>query len=168
VTDTPDFIRRSHQKYPEHGNRFTGEPAYFHHVISAATFLMNELGLSATDFSAAVFHQPNARFPRKAAEMLGFTPQQIKAGLLSPQIGNTYAGAALLGMTAILDEASPGDRILMVSFGSGAGSDAFSFRVTENIKNVRHLSPTTQDYIRRKSYVDYATYARWRKKIVLY
>ena len=39
-TDTPDFWRREYQKYPEHGMRFTGEPAYFKHVSEAATHLM--------------------------------------------------------------------------------------------------------------------------------
>ena len=53
--------------------------------------------------------------------MLGFTQEQIKTGLLVPVIGNTYAGSSLIGLTAILDVAKPGDRILMVSFGSGAG-----------------------------------------------
>ena len=65
--------------------------------------------------------------------MLGFKPEQIKAGLLVTDIGNTYAGSSLIGLTAILDVAQPGDRILMVSFGSGAGSDAFSIRVTDRI-----------------------------------
>ena len=60
--------------------------------------------------------------------MLGFSKEQIAAGLLVPVIGNTYAGAAIIGLTAILDIAQPGDRILMVSFGSGAGSDAFAHR----------------------------------------
>ncbi len=167
VTDTPDFFRRSHQLYPEHGNRFTGEPAYFHHIVSAATTLMEELGLKAADFAAAVFHQPNTRFPMKVAELLGFSREQIATGLLSPEIGNTYAGASPLGLTAVLDAAQPGDRVLMVSFGSGAGSDAFCLQVTDRMEVARHRAPTTRSYIERAVPVDYATYARWRGKIHL-
>ena len=168
VTDTPDFFRRSYQHYPEHGNRFTGEPAYFLHVTNAATTLMEGLGLRPGDFSAAVFHQPNSRFPQKVAEMLGFSGEQIRTGLLAPVIGNTYAGASPLGLTAILDEAQPGDRILLVSFGSGAGSDAFSFVVTDKILSAREKAPGTRDYINRAAFIDYATYARWRKKLRMY
>ncbi len=165
VTDTPDFFRRAYQKYPEHGNRFTGEPAYFHHVLSAAQALMDELGLKSEDFAAVVFHQPNSKFPQRAARKLGFTREQIHAGLLAPVIGNTYAGASPLGFTAALDEAKPGDRLLIVSFGSGAGSDAMSFIVTDRIEEVRDRAPRTRAYIERRQAVDYATYLRWRKKV---
>ncbi len=44
VTDTPDFWRRADVKYPEHGQRFTGEPAYFKHITESATTLMTENG----------------------------------------------------------------------------------------------------------------------------
>jgi len=81
-------------------------------------------------------------------------------------IGNTYAGAAIIGLTAILDIAEPGDRILMVSFGSGAGSDAFALRVTDALLTKRELAPYTQDYITRRTEIDYATYARMRGKLV--
>lgn len=167
VTDTPDFFRREHEHYPQHGNRFTGEPAYFHHVLTATQTLMDELGRTPEDFAAVVFHQPNAKFPQKAAKRLGFTGEQLRAGLLAPEIGNTYAGASPLGLTAALDEAHPGDRLLIVSFGSGAGSDAISFVVTDEIENARDRAPRTRVYLDRQSPVDYATYARWRKKMIV-
>jgi hydroxymethylglutaryl-CoA synthase len=99
--------------------------------------------------------------------MLGFSMEQIKPGLLSPVIGNTYAGAALIGLTAVLDIAEPGDRILVVSFGSGAGSDAFDLHVTEALAPRRDLATKTQEYIARRTEVDYATYARLRGKITM-
>ena len=166
VTDTPDFWRRPHQHYPSHGQRFTGEPAYFEHVTSAATTLMSELGRTAKDFDYVVLHQPNAKFPERAAKMLGFEKAQWVTGLLSPVVGNTYSGASILGLTAILDVAKPGDRILAVSFGSGAGADAFSINVTERIAGKAKLAPTTQDYINRRKEIDYATYARYRGKLL--
>ena len=167
VTDTPDFFRRNYQKYPEHGNRFTGDPAYFHHIKSSVGALLDGLHLKPSDYKYAVFHQPNLKFPRKVAKMLGFTSQQIKAGLLSNSIGNTYAGSSIIGLTAVLDDAEPGDRILIASFGSGAGSDAFSFTVTEKINKAKNRALMTKDYLKREIFIDYAKYAQWRKKIIV-
>ncbi len=82
-----------------------------------------------------------------------------------PIIGNTYAGSAMIGLTAILDVAQPGDRILMVSYGSGAGSDAFSLVATEALLERRQRAPRTQDYINRRTEIDYATYTRYRGKL---
>jgi hydroxymethylglutaryl-CoA synthase len=168
VTDTPDFFRRAYQHYPEHGGRFTGEPAYFRHVVDAVQGLLGQLGYTPADFAAAVFHQPNAKFPQRVAKMLGFSNEQIETGLLAPVIGNAYAGSSMLGMTAVLDQANPGDRILLASFGSGAGSDAFSFVVTERIKERQRLAPSTQAYISRRKPIDYATYVRYRRKLQMH
>jgi len=165
VTDTPDFWRRADERYPSHGQRFTGEPAYFKHITEAGKRLMSDAGLKPQDFQYAVFHQPNTKFPQRAAAMLGFKPEQIKTGLLAPVIGNTYAGAAIIGLTAILDVAKPGDRILMVSYGSGAGSDAFLITTTETISERQKLALSTQDYIARRTEIDYGMYVRLRHKL---
>lgn len=168
VTDTPDFFRRPYQHYPEHGGRFTGEPAYFKHITGSVKALLEELGLKPADFAAAVFHQPNVKFPQRVAQMLGFNKDQIKAGLLSGQVGNTYAAAAMLGLTAVLDVAKPGDRILLASFGSGAGSDAFSFVVTDAVLERQALAPTTRTYMARRKQIDYAVYVRYRHKLEMH
>ncbi|HBG74935.1 MAG: hydroxymethylglutaryl-CoA synthase [Chloroflexi bacterium GWB2_49_20] len=162
VTDTPDFWRREYQRYPEHGQRFTGEPAYFKHINAAARAMMEANGTTPADYKWAVFHQPNTKFPQRVASMLGFSKEQIEPGLLVQVIGNTYAGAAMIGLTSILDIAEPGDRILMVSFGSGAGSDAFDLLVTDKLPERRMSAPLTRDYIARRTEIDYATYARTR------
>ncbi len=165
VTDTPDFWRRAEESYPSHGDRFTGEPAYFRHIASAGKGLMEALGHSSADYTWAVFHQPNLKFPQRVAKMLGFSPEQIAPGLLVGEIGNVYAGSALVGLTGLLDVAEPGDRILMVSYGSGAGSDAFDLLVTEKIVERRDRAPLTRDYIARRTEIDYATYTRYRRKL---
>jgi hydroxymethylglutaryl-CoA synthase len=168
VTDTPDFWRRPYMHYPSHGQRFTGEPAYFQHVMAAAQELMSQLGRTAKDFDYVVLHQPNSKFPERAARSLGFEKEQWTTGLLATLVGNTYAGASLLGLTAILDIAKPGDRVMCVSFGSGAGSDAFAIKVTDAVADRQHLAPTTQNYIDRRMEIDYGTYVRYRQKLEMH
>ncbi|MDY7075590.1 MAG: hydroxymethylglutaryl-CoA synthase [Chloroflexota bacterium] len=165
VTDTPDFWRRAYRHYPSHGGRFTGQPAYFKHSTAAARGLMEALGVEPPDYTYAIFHQPNAKFPQTAAKKLGFAPEQIAPGLLVNEIGNTYAGSSLIGLTAVLDVAAPGDRVLLTSYGSGAGSDCFSLRITEAILGRQERAPATRDYIARRVEIDYATYVRFTRKL---
>ena len=166
VTDTPDFFRRAHMRYPEHGYRFTGKPSYFHHTLGCARALLEQTGLKPKDFRWAVFHQPNPRFPREAAEELGFTKEQSERSLVCARIGNTYSGSSLLGLAAVLDVASPGDRIFMVSYGSGAGSDGFVFEATERVAERRDMAPSVDILVdRRQPVTEYARYLHNAGKI---
>ncbi len=166
TTDTPDFWRREGQRYPSHGGRFTGKPAYFRHILTCAKNLMEMMDTSARDYQHVVLHQPNGKFPIRAAKQLGFTKEQYETGLLTPTIGNTYSGAVMLGLSAILDVSGPGDRILAVAYGSGAGCDGFDITVTDEMENYKlDAAPTTASQIQGRKFIDYATYARFRSKI---
>ncbi len=164
-TDTPDFWRRPTEIYPSHGEAFTGEPGYFSHTINCARTLMKELDLKSSDLTYVILHQPNGKFPLRAANSLGFTRKQIEPGLLVGEIGNTYSASAMLGLTAVLEVAKPNDEILMISYGSGAGADAFYIIIEEGIEVKRELAPKVSEYISRKKYIDYITYLKWRKLI---
>ncbi|HTW55017.1 MAG TPA: hydroxymethylglutaryl-CoA synthase [Thermoplasmata archaeon] len=166
TTDTPDFWRREGQRYPSHSGRFTGEPAYFRHVTECAHRMMERSGTTAKDYRHVVFHQPNGKFPQRVGKQLGFTDEQMRYGLVTPYIGNTYSGAALIGLANVLDHAGPGERILMVGYGSGAGSDAFDLETTEAIASYdRSFGRPVQEYLDRGVEISYAVYAKFRGKI---
>ncbi|MEA2097594.1 MAG: hydroxymethylglutaryl-CoA synthase [Patescibacteria group bacterium] len=165
TTDTPDFWRRDGASYPEHGGRFTGEPAYFKHIVSAARGLLTDLNAEPEDYDYAVFHQPNGKFPRRVAADLGFTSEQIEPGIMVTMLGNTYSASCMIGLAAILDVASADDRIFMTSFGSGAGSDAFSLQVTDRLNGIRNGAPSVSELLADKEYISYSTYARNKGKI---
>ncbi len=168
-SDTPDFWRRDGIQYPSHAGRFTGEPAYFAHVMGAARLLIDKTHIASNKITHCVFHMPNTKFPRDVAKRLGFTSAQLASSLTVDHIGNPYSASSLLGLAATLDAAKPGDTIFMVSYGSGAGSDAFLWEVTENIvkyQEVRKKSKqTVQDQIKNKTHIDYVEYLKQTHKI---
>lgn len=130
TTDTPDFWRRPGESYPEHAGRFSGEPGYFYHTRKATQQLLEENQLAPSDIDWCVFHTPNAKFPQNVAQQLGFTKSQLQYSLLVQDIGNTYAAASLLSLANVLDHAKPNQKIILTSYGSGSGADAFLFETT--------------------------------------
>ncbi|OGD88191.1 hydroxymethylglutaryl-CoA synthase [Candidatus Curtissbacteria bacterium RIFCSPHIGHO2_01_FULL_41_11] len=160
-SNTPDFWRRDGQKYPSHGGRFTGEPAYFHHVESAANQLLSKLKARPSDFNYAVFHMPNSKFPTQVAKKLGFTSKQIEAGFIIKDIGNPYSASSLIGLAKVLDIAKPNQKIFVCSYGSGAGSDAFAIETTPKITAFQKAAQNNvQNQLDKTKYCDYAHYLK--------
>ena len=168
TSDTADFWRREGEFYPRHGGRFTGEPAYFKHVLGATRGILDKTGLEPSAFRYVVFHMPNGKFPLTAGKQLGFTDEQLETGWVVNTMGNTYSGSSPTGLAAILDVAEPDDLILLTSFGSGAGSDSFVFKATERLPEVQGLAPTVRSMLDGpRQYVSYGEYAMLREKIIL-
>ncbi len=166
TTDTPDFWRREGQRYPSHGGRFTGEPAYFRHVTECAKQILIRAGTTPQDYTHVVFHQPNGKFPRRIGTQLGFTDDQMRFGLVTPFIGNTYSAAALIGLANVLEHAKPAERVLVIGYGSGAGSDAFDLEVTDAMATYdRSAGLPVQYYLDGGVELPYSIYAKFRGKI---
>jgi len=165
TTDTPDFWRREGATYPSHGGRFTGEPAYFKHVTRAAENIMQNTNTTPDDYDYVIFHEPNSKFPLATAKKLGFPKEKVAPSLAVRYIGNTYSASSMIGLAAVLDIAKAGDKILMISYGSGSGSDAFTMTVKDGIEERRKGIPTVQDYIDDKVFLDYSYYTKHRGKI---
>ena len=163
ASDTPDFWRRDLEPYPRHGGRFTGGPAYFKHIVKAGRKLMEKLHLTPSDIDYFVCHQPNPSWPTRVALSLGFKPEQYMPGLKVSKFGNTYSGSSPIGLASVLDVAKPHERIMVVSYGSGAGSDAYSFVTTSQIVEKRGRQRFTIQHQIENEYIEYVDYATYRK-----
>lgn len=167
TSDTPDFWRKEYEHYPQHAGRFTGEPAYFKHVLNSASRILEDSGIKPEEFKYAIFHMPNGKFPLRAAKILGFNSEQTKQGWVVNIMGNTYSGSSPTGLASVLDVAEPGDKILITSFGSGAGSDSFILEATDKLPELQGKAPHTRVLLdQNKRYLNYGEYAKFRKKII--
>jgi hydroxymethylglutaryl-CoA synthase len=137
ASDVTDFWRRDTAQFPAVVGKFSVDVGYIEHTSRVVEHLLNVTGAKPADYKYVCFHQPYASLPLSIAKKFGFATAAVRPGLISGRIGNTYSCACLLSLCAVLDIAEPGDRILVVSFGSGAGSDGFALSVTEHIADFR-------------------------------
>ena len=163
TSDTPDFWRRDGEQFPMHGGRFTGDPAYFKHVRKATTVLMERFNLQAGDVDYFVTHQPNPQFPVKVAKQLGFKAEQYAVSLQVSKFGNTYSGCSPVGLAAVLDIAKPEARILITSYGSGAGSDSYLLRTTKQLVDKRQRQKINVKFQAENPFLEYVDYTTYRR-----
>jgi hydroxymethylglutaryl-CoA synthase len=124
---------------------------------------MDKLNLKIGDVAYFVAHQPNVQFPVRIAKELGFKEEQYLPMLQVTKFGNTYSGASPVGLAAVLDVAKPNDRIVVASYGSGAGSDAYSFITTSQIQEKRKNQKFTVKYQAENSFLEYVDYTTYRR-----
>ena len=130
-------------------------------TTKAASALMKRLDSKPDDFAHVVIQQPDARAPAAIAKKLGFADDKLSSGSIASAVGDLGAASVPLGLAAALDAAKAGDRILVVSYGSGAASDAISLKVVSD----RKASPSVAAEIDRKEYIDYVQYLKLKGAI---
>jgi len=124
---------------------------------------MERLNLQVEDINYFVSHQPNVGFPVRVAKELGFKEEQYLPSLQVAKFGNTYSGSSPVGLAAALDVAKPDERILIVSYGSGAGSDAYSLITTSQILDKRKRQKLTVKYQADNPFIEYVDYTTYRR-----
>lgn len=137
------------------------EGSFATNTTKAAAALLKKLGRKPEEYAHLVIQQPDARAPASVAAKLGFQDPQLAASLVSVNLGDLGAASTPMGLAAALEASKVGDRILVVSYGSGAGSDALSFKVVSDRKPAFTVSKESA----RKEYVDYVQYLKLKGAI---
>ena len=128
-------------------------------VPEAVNGFLDKYQLKISDFAKVVYpcHYGAAR--KKLNKVLGISPGAEQDNLQA-EMGETGTPHALVMLISALEEAKPGDKILVVSFGSGC--DALSFEVTENIENLKERNGISGCLARKAELDNYTKYLVWR------
>jgi len=161
------------ERFRKHGEKSVetlGIPSYTEALIiktvtSSVKALLNKTGRKPSDFNFIVLPQFDGRLPSTIARMNGFEEAQLIPSMIVSQIGDAGTASPLIGLAKVLDEANPGHRVLVASYGAGAGSDAVSINVNEEIVKRKGAVPSAKDYLADKKYIDYVYYLKIKKMI---
>jgi len=133
-------------------------------TTSTINGLLSKLRMMPKDVNYLAIHQSDIRSTYRVAKTCGFTNDQVTPGIVSSNIGDAGASTVLIGLAAILEKVKADERIIVVSYGSGAGSDAASFRIKQTVKKRKNES-TLRDYLINKKYIDFLSYLKIKKMI---
>jgi len=128
----------------------------------AGAALLKMLNRKPDEYQHVVIQQPDAKVPATIAARLSFTDAQLASSLVSKSLGDLGAASVPVALASALDASKVGDRIMVISYGSGAGSDAMSFKVVSD----RRAPVKVQAEIDRKEYIDYVKYLKLKGAIV--
>ncbi|MDF2955247.1 MAG: OB-fold protein [Candidatus Alkanophagales archaeon MCA70_species_2] len=167
-TDFPYRWRRNERIYVEEVDdmRVERDFGYVRHVSAAMHVLLQKSDTKLSDYQHVVLDQPDAQLPRALARALKLDGKRLRDEqwrhvLIAQEIGCAGAATCLISLAKTLDVAKPSEKILVVSYGAGAGSDVFELTVTERIEERRGWVKPVEEYLRRKEYVSYGVYERF-------
>jgi hydroxymethylglutaryl-CoA synthase len=120
---------------------------------------LNKYGMKISDFSKVIYDCHYGAERKKLNKTLGITAE-MDQGNYQEQIGHCGTAQSLVMLAGALEGAKPGDRLLVVSFGSGC--DALCFEVTENIKKYQGSLGISGHLANRADLDVYEKYLVWR------
>ncbi|RJP42971.1 MAG: SDR family NAD(P)-dependent oxidoreductase [Desulfobacteraceae bacterium] len=151
--DFVDHYRGAQKKYDYNWEeRWIRDEGYSKIIPEAVTGLLKKLNMTMDQVDRLVYPCFFKAEHANIAKKLGAAKEKVIENL-HEVCGETGCAHPMLMLTKALDEAKPGDRILMASFGQGC--NAFLFEVTEKIeklperdkfKNTLELKETTDNY----------------------
>ena len=158
--DFPDYRRSEDDRFVRATeDRFIREEGYAKFIPKAILSLLQKYKLEAKDFAKVAYPCLNLREHASIGKRLGFQPSQIQEPLLTV-IGESGVASPLILLAAMLEEAKPGDNILLASYGNGA--EALFFKVTDETEKVRARGLLRRRLASKKELTSYEQYLAFR------
>lgn len=161
--DFVDHFRGSETRYDRQWeDRWIREVGFGDFIPEAIDGICEKYDMKLDDFSKVIFPCYYGGARKKLGKKLGMDPEKVQDNLQAV-VGDTGTAHPLLMFSNALETSEPGDKLLLISYGSGC--DALYFEVTENIKKLSARTGIV-GYLSKKVELDnYLKYLTWRKMV---
>lgn len=161
--DFPDHYRDAAKKYDYiWEERWIRDEGYVKILPEAINGLLSKYSLSIGDFSKVIYPCFFSREHAVIAKKIGASPQVVQ-GNMHETCGEMGTAHPLAMFIHALEDAKPGDKLLLASFGQG--SDAFWFEVTENIAKLPARNGIKGSLAKRKEMESYTKFCQFRDRL---
>lgn len=145
------------------GGRFSNDYGYGRDLGAAIRTLLERQRLEAKAIHHLALASPDARASADLAKQLGFDPKTQLVASLQGEIGCTGSAEPLLLLARALDQAAPGELILLGGYGEGA--DALLLRTTPALADGRAATPVATWLAARTPLSSYEKLLKFRRLI---
>jgi len=133
--DFMDYWEAAEDRYSRQWeDRWIRDEGYTKFIPEAIGGLLNKYNLKPGDFAKVAYPCLFTRAHTSIGKGLGIKPEQLQDHLFTT-VGYTGTSSPLMILVGALEEAKPGDKILVASYGSG--SDALFFEAAEGIGKIK-------------------------------
>lgn len=142
---------------------FEAKVSYAGILGKALKAAFKKFGIEAKDISRAVIPTPNMKSPAGIAKKLGLDPKTQMADAFFATVGDAGCPQSLLTLNGVLEDAKPGDKILLVSYGDGA--DVILLEVKDGIEKLQARRGVKSYIETKRDMKSYGMYTRFKGTI---
>lgn len=147
TADFPDRMRDCSQRFSRTWEeRWIRDEGYLKIIPRAIAAFFERQGTDAKAYQKIAYPCPFPREHAAIAKALNIDPQKV-VDPLTATVGDTGSAHPLLLLVHALEQAEPGDNLLVVGFGSGA--DVLHFQATDRIRDRRPALPLARQIERK-------------------
>jgi hydroxymethylglutaryl-CoA synthase len=159
--DFSDIWRATEDRYNRSWeDRWIRDEGYGKFIDEAISGLMKKCQLSPKDIAKVVYPCAYIGAHASIGKKLGFAPGQIQNHMFT-EIGHTGTAYPLMILVAALEDAQPGDKIIVASYGNG--SDAVLLQVTDDVKKLKERRGIKKHLPSKKDISLYEKYVTFRE-----
>lgn len=155
-----DVWRSEGMRFSRQWEERFGEKIYTPLLAETIKTALKDAGVAAEDLTSVVVDSTNPRVNRAIPKATGILSEKFVGADLAGSVGRVGAANAGLLLTSVLDNANPGDKILVAVAADGA--TALLFEVTDAIAEAKPRHSVADWVASKRNDLVYTNYLKWR------